>query len=88
MNPKTLVSLLALCLSIPAFASEATCRTITDQDRKQHCLALAKDQVSSCLSIKDNDLKSHCQVQVTEDKAYCNGIRDDALKSKCFEMMK
>ena len=88
MNPKTLVSLLALCLSSPAFANEATCYSITDPDRKHHCLALIKDQVSYCLPIKDNDLKSHCQVQVTENKSYCNGIRDDALKSKCFEMMK
>ena len=88
MNPKTLVSLLALCLSNPAFANEATCYTITDPDRKHHCLALAKDQVSSCLAIKNTDLKSLCQVQVTEDKSYCNGIKDAASKSKCFEMMK
>ena len=88
MNPKTLVSLLALILSSQSFANEATCYSITDQDRKQHCLALAKDQVSYCLAIKDNDLKSHCQAQVTEDKSYCNGIKDAAFKSKCFEMMK
>ena len=87
MKPILLI-LLALCLSIPAFANEATCNTITDQDRKHHCLALIKDQVSFCLAIKDNDLRSFCQVQVTEDKSYCNGIRDDAFKSKCFEMMK
>ena len=63
MNPKTLLSLLALCLCSTAFANEATCHTITDQYRKHHCLALAKDQVSYCLAIKDNDLKSHCQIQ-------------------------
>ena len=88
MNPKTLVSLLALCLSSQAFANEATCHTITDHDRKQHCLALFKDKVSYCLSIKDIDRKSHCQAQVTEDKSHCNGIKDAAFKSKCFEMMK
>ena len=80
--------LLALCLSSQAFANEATCYTITDQDRKQHCLALAKVQVSYCLPIKDIDRRSYCQVQVTEDKSYCNGIKDAAFKSKCFEMMK
>ena len=50
MKPILLI-LLALCLSIPALGNEATCNTITDPDRKHHCLALAKDQVSSCLAI-------------------------------------
>lgn len=86
MKPILLI-LLALTLYSQAFANEANCYSIKDQDRKNHCLALAKDQVSFCLSIKDNDLKSHCQVQVTEDKSYCNGIKDAAFKSKCFEMM-
>ena len=54
MNPKTLVTLLALSLSSQAFSNEVSCHTITDSDRKHHCLALIKDQVSFCLAIKDS----------------------------------
>ena len=96
MKPILLI-LLALCLSIPALGNEATCNTITDPDRKHHCLALIKVQVSFCLAIKDNNLKSHLSASrflriktlpiASHELDYCFADRIIGTQSACRTLL-
>lgn len=83
-----LPALLAIILPLQAWANSSTCFSIKDQDRKNHCLALAKDQVSYCHSIRESDLKNFCQAQVKEQKSYCHSIRSSDTRNQCLGMLK
>lgn len=83
-----LPTLLAISLSFQAWANSATCYSIKDPDQKNHCLALAQDQVSYCYSIREPDLKNFCQAQVKEQKSHCHAIRSTDTKKQCLGMLK
>lgn len=86
---KTLFSVLFLVLfQGQALADASTCNSIKDPDKKNHCLALAKDQVSYCYSIRESDLKNFCQAQVKEQKSYCYSIKSGDTKNQCLGMLR
>lgn len=72
----------------PALASESSCYSIRDADRKNVCLAMAKQQASYCYSVRDSDDKNMCLAQVKGQRSQCYSIRSADLKNQCLAMVR
>lgn len=71
-----------------ALASESHCYSIRDADRKNVCLAMAKQQASYCYSVRDADDKNLCLAQVKSQRSYCYSIRTADQKNQCLAMVR
>ncbi len=86
---KLTLSLLTVYLvPIVALANASNCYSIRDQDRKNYCLATAKNQKSYCYSIRDQDTKNFCLAQLSNQRSYCYSIRSSDTKNQCLGMVR
>lgn len=79
---------LALLGSFAAQANESNCYSIKDSDKKNYCLALAKQQDSYCYSVRDSDKKNLCHAQVKRQQSYCYSIKSPDHKNLCLAIAK
>ena len=69
-------------------ASESHCYSIRDNDRKNVCLATAKQQASYCYSVQDADTKNVCLAQVKGQRSNCYSVRNADLKNQCLALVR
>ena len=79
---------LSLLLPVVSVASETHCYSIRDNDRKNVCLATAKNQPSYCYSVQDSDTKNVCLAQVKDQRSYCYSVRNADLKNQCLALVR
>lgn len=78
----------AITPGTPALASESACYSIRDADRKNMCLAQAKNQESYCYSIRHSDDKHMCLAVVKKRRSDCYSIRSNDQKNMCLAQVK
>jgi len=97
MRPPALPCLRAACAAacavsfmwpITSTANESYCYSIRDADRKNVCLATAKNQPSYCYSVQDSDTKNVCLAQVKAQRSYCYSVRNADLKNQCLAQVR
>jgi hypothetical protein len=89
MISKMRVLLSIFCLvPVVTLANPSNCYSIQNQDRKNYCLATAKNQKSYCYSIREQDTKNFCLAQVGNQRSYCYSIRSQDVKNQCLAMMR
>ena len=81
---RLLICLLFLFGTTSVFADSSNCYSIQNQDQKNYCLAMSKNQDSYCYSIKEGDSKNLCLAQVKNQKSYCYSIRSNDTKNQCL----
>lgn len=85
---KSFVMTFLLGLSASALANPSACYSIQNPDRKNYCLAIAKNQNSYCYSIRESDTKNFCLAQVNNQRSYCYSIRSQDAKNQCLGMVR
>ena len=86
MRTKTLTLFLGtLFFSAAAYAN---CYSISDQDKRNFCLAKTKQQSSYCYSIRESDSRNMCLAQVKSTRSYCYSIRNSDNKNECLALLK
>ena len=67
-----------------AWANDAPCFAMKDNNNRNYCLAIKKKQESFCNKIDKNSLQFLCLAELTKQKSYCDQIKlvDDADKCK------
>jgi hypothetical protein len=78
------VCMMTLGLVTTVHANPSSCYSIQNQDRKNYCLATAKNQKSYCYSIRESDTKNFCLAQVGNQRSYCYSIRSQDTKNQCL----
>lgn len=79
---------LILSLSVIPVIAQADCYSIKDNDMKNNCLAMQKNETSYCYSIKDADMKNYCLAKLKHERSYCYSIKDRNTKEECLAFVK
>lgn len=66
----------------------ANCYSIRDNDLKNNCLAMDKNNSSYCYSIKDNDMKNYCLAKIQQSRSYCYSIKNSDIKNECLSVVR
>ena len=84
INNKILLPLGLLFTSL----AYADCYSISDQDKRNFCLAKSKQQSSYCYSVRESDSRNMCLAQVKNTRSYCYSIRNSDNKNECLALLK
>jgi hypothetical protein len=94
MSSRTILAAATLSLAwvvtmgTSALASESACYSIRDADRKNMCLARARNQESYCYSIRHSDDKHMCLAVVKKRRSDCYSIRSNDQKNMCLAQVR
>lgn len=77
-----------ILLSYNSYADSASCYSIQNQNRKNFCLAQAKNEKSYCYSIQESNTKNMCLALTSKQKSYCFSINASDQKNECLGMLK
>lgn len=69
------------------YADSSKCYLIQNQNQKNYCLALAKEQISYCYQINYTDTKNLCIAQIKNQNSYCYLIKSLDLKNQCLSLV-
>jgi len=84
MKFQTTLTVLLISFTSIAFAGSASCYSIKNKDKKNLCLAEAKQKKSYCYSIGDRDKKNLCLAVIGKQKSYCYIISSSEDKHACL----
>lgn len=69
------------------YADSSRCYLIQNQNQKNYCLALTKEQISYCYQINYADTKNFCIAQMKNQNSYCYLIKSNNLKNECLGLV-
>jgi hypothetical protein len=69
-----------------AHADQMDCLNIQNPDRRNYCLALARNSTMDCFNIQNSDFRSMCLAQVGGNKMDCLTIQDPDTQQQCLSM--
>jgi len=85
---RLLICFLFILGTTSVLADSSNCYSIQNQDQKNYCLAISKNQDSYCYSIRENDSKNFCLAQIKNQKSYCYTIRANDMKNQCLGLVR
>jgi len=69
---------------LPGLAADPSqCSSISNNDQRQMCGAVATGSTSECGFIQEKDLRQMCLAQVGRRKSECGFINDAGLRAQC-----
>lgn len=83
-----IVVIAIIFLTDVSFANPSNCYSIQNQDKKNYCLAAAKNEKSYCYSIHENDTRNMCLAQLMNQKSYCYSINSNDTKNQCLAVVR
>lgn len=67
--------------------ANAYCWQIKNNDRRNFCLAISKNEANYCWQIRDNGWEKYCLALVEKEKSYCWQTGDDDITYECLALV-
>ena len=81
------IMILSAFILLPMVA-KANCYHINDNDMKNNCLAMEKQDTSYCYHIRNSDEKNYCLAKLKSDTSYCYHIKSSNKKEECLTFVR